>query len=183
MSSSGQKHVCFYSNRCRWSKAFLEQLKQTPFLNEVQFVCVDPGPDGSRPKLPGWLKQVPTLVVRGEDEPRTNGDVMNWLAERKLLEGKPVQDELQPWTPGEMGGSFTKSYSLIQGDSQDAPEGNFSYLHGANAMATRTASDMPGGGLGARGQDKSKKEKLFDSQMEQYMKDRAAGMPPPVMRQ
>jgi len=41
---------------------------------------------------------------------------------------------------------------------------------------------MPGGGLGARGQQKSKKEDLFDKQMESYMQQRSSGMPPPVMR-
>jgi hypothetical protein len=39
---------------------------------------------------------------------------------------------------------------------------------------------MPGGGLGARGQQKTKKEDLFDKQMETYMQQRASGMPPPV---
>lgn len=64
--------------------------------------------------------------------------------------------------------------------------GNFEFLQGANASATRTASDMPGGGLGARGQggqQKSRKEDLFDKEMEKFLMNRNLGMPPPVMRQ
>lgn len=191
MSGAKPKHVCFYSNKCRWSAAFLNELKQTPYLSEVQFICVDQGPDGKRPPLPKWVKQVPTLVIQGEDEPRINGDVMNWLAERKLLDnrrsgGEGGQDamEVQPWTFGEMGGSFTKSYSLLKGDSEDAPMGNFEFLNGASAFSSKTASDMPEGGMGARGQQqKSRKEALFDQQMESYMKQRSMGMPQPAMRQ
>jgi hypothetical protein len=186
--ASQAPNVCFYSTRCRWSDAFIKEIKQTPFVKEVAFVCVDPGADGKRPKLPSWLKQVPTLVVKGEDEPRTNGEVMNWLSERKLLANAgpgATAMEPEPWTSGEMGGSLTKGYALIGAAGDTAPIGNFAFLNGADAVATKTASDMPGGGLGARGQggDKTKKERLFDSQMENYMKERSSGMPPPVMRQ
>ena len=77
------KHTLFYSKRCRYSQAFLEELKETPFVPEFQFVCVDPGP--TRPPLPGWLKSVPTLAVAGEATPRVGpGPVNNWLFERKM---------------------------------------------------------------------------------------------------
>lgn len=190
MNSSGQtqttaENVCFYSKRCKWSEAFIKEITPTPFLKQVRFICVDAQPDGNRPKLPTWLKQVPTLVVKGEDEPRVGGDVMNWLSERKLLTnntGLAAPAEPEPYTSGEMGGQFTKSYTLL-GAEESAPVGNFAFLNGANAIASKTASEMPGGGLGARGQGKTKKESLFDKQMETYMKERGNGMPPPVMRQ
>lgn len=77
------KHTLYYSKRCRFSQAFLEELAGTPFVPEFQFVCVDPGP--TRPALPGWLKSVPTLVVAGEASPRVGpGPVTNWLFERKM---------------------------------------------------------------------------------------------------
>jgi hypothetical protein len=190
MSASGEpQHVCFYSNKCRWSEGFIKAISQTPYKHEVRFICVDAKPDGSRVKLPAWLKKVPTLVVKGEDEPRTDGNVMNWLSERKLLNKSDSSTpggitEPEPWVGGEMGGSYTKGFSFIgSSDTNDAPEGNFSFLNGQGAVATKTASDMPGGGLGARGQQKSKKEDLFDKQMESYMQQRSSGMPPPVMRQ
>jgi hypothetical protein len=199
MSSSGrnQQHVCFYSNKCRWSAAFLTEIAKTPYKDEFKFICVDASP--TRPQLPSWLKKVPTIVVKGEKEPRTDGDVMNWLAERRLTDSNrpkapdvgpgghagasgPLQSaEPEAWMPGEMGGNLTKSFSYLDGDA--APPHNFEFLQGNNAVGVRTASDMPGGGLGARGQEKSKKEELFDKQMESYLKNRTNGMPPPVMRQ
>jgi hypothetical protein len=188
-NSGGPQHICFYSNKCRWSAAFINEIKDTPFKAEFKYVCVDPGPNGQRPQLPGWLKKVPTLVIRGEDEPRTDGEVLNWLAEKKLLSrsgggegGVPGSAEPEPWVGNEMGGSYTKGFSFIADDQ--APIGNFEFLNGQTASGTRTASDMPNGGLGARAQpQKSKRESLFDKQMEDYMRQRGAGMPPPVMRQ
>jgi hypothetical protein len=194
-NSGGPQHVCFYSNKCRWSAAFINAIKDTPFKGEFKYVCVDPAPNGQRPQLPGWLKKVPTLVIRGEDEPRTDGDVMNWVSEKKLLSnrgdggaggsggGAPGPAEPEAWVGSEMGGSYTKGFSFIADDQ--APIGNFEFLNGQNAPGTRTGSDIPNGGLGARGQgsQKSKREALFDKQMEEYMRQRTSGMPPPVMRQ
>jgi hypothetical protein len=192
MSNSGNpQHVCFYSNRCRWSEAFIKGISDTPFKHEVRFVCVDPDRSGQRPNLPTWLKKVPTLVVRGEDEPRTDSAVMNWLSERKLLskgggdgKGGAGPAEPEPWVGSEMGGSFTKGFSFIgANDTNEAPMGNFEFLNGQGAPGTRTASEIPNGGLGARQQNKSKKEQLFDNQMEQYMRQRGEGMPQPPLRQ
>ena len=186
-NSGGPIHVCFYSNKCRWSEGFIKAIAPTPFKQQVRFICVDQQPDGTRPKLPSWLKKVPTLVVKGEDEPRTDGAVMNWLSEQRLLSkpgGPALSNEPEPWISGEMGGSLTKGFSFLGGnDTNDAPIGNFEFLNGQSAAGTKTASDMPGGGLGARGQHKSKKEELFDNQMEEYLKQRSSGMPQPPLRQ
>jgi hypothetical protein len=65
-------------------QAFLEQLSQTPYSKEFRFICVDPGQDGRRPQLPGYVKAVPTLMIAGEPEPRVDNNVMNWLMERRL---------------------------------------------------------------------------------------------------
>ncbi len=46
-------------------------------------MCVD-GPQ--RQQIPSTIKAVPTLVIAGEPEPRTDGAVMNWLSERRLKE-------------------------------------------------------------------------------------------------
>ena len=61
----------------------MEALIATPFVREVQAICVDPSP--ARPPLPPWLKSVPTLVVVGESAPRVGpSEVNNWLAERRI---------------------------------------------------------------------------------------------------
>jgi hypothetical protein len=170
-------HICFYSNHCRWSEAFIKSIKDTPFKHEFTYICVD-----QNPNLPKWLKKVPTLVIRGEADPRTDGDVMNWLAEKKLTtqraaNGTQDPTEPEPWISGEMGGSYTKGFSFLGGnDTNDAPIGNFEFLNGQSAPGTRTGSDMPpSGGQGA--QPKNKKVDLFDKQMAAYMAGRNEGMP------
>lgn len=80
--SNRAKHVCFYSKKCPLSKVFLEELVKTPYTNEFQFICVDPGPN--RPKLPTWLNAVPTLLIDGEPDPLVDEKVMNWLSLRKI---------------------------------------------------------------------------------------------------
>ena len=80
--SARPKHVCFYSKKCPYSKAFLEELAKTPYTVEFQFVCVDPAPN--RPPLPKWLKSVPTLIIDGEAEPLTDEKVFNWLSFRRI---------------------------------------------------------------------------------------------------
>lgn len=79
-------HLCFYSTRDSLSKIFLEQIASTPFSKEFRFICVDkplPG-EAPRPPLPPYVKAVPTLMIQGESQPRTDGDVMNWLSERRM---------------------------------------------------------------------------------------------------
>ena len=76
-----RKHMCYYSNKCKWSEAFIKELSNTPYKKEFQFICVDPP---IRQQLPKFLKKVPTLVIQGESEPRVDGEVMNWLYEQRL---------------------------------------------------------------------------------------------------
>ena len=84
--SAGAQHMCFFSTRCRYSQAFLEELSRTPYSREFRFVCVDAPPGGVRPTLPPYVRAVPTLMIQGEHEPRTDAAVMNWLSERRLMD-------------------------------------------------------------------------------------------------
>lgn len=198
-------HICFYSNRCDWSKAFITELASTPYRGEFRFVCVDPSP--TRPQLPSWLKKVPTLVISGEPEPRVDADVFNWLKERQLRDGAgsaargsgggggpaggagsagPLEPE--PLV-SDMGSAFGDSYSMIdtdtsaQGDGGATGVGNFygfSFLQGNNSVGTKEGSTFQTtGGSGKR----SKKEELLDQQMEQYMAQRDSGIPKRIARQ
>jgi len=85
--SQKPKHVCFYSKKCPYSKAFLEELSKTQYSAEFKFMCVDPGPN--RPRLPAWLKGVPTLVIDGETDPLTDEKVFNWLSLRRIQSPSP----------------------------------------------------------------------------------------------
>lgn len=194
MSRPAPVHICFYSNRCDWSKAFIEEISKTNYHSQFRFICVDPGPN--RPQLPGWLKQTPTLVISGDPEPRTNSDVMNWLYEQKMRDGGgkgangasatagPMEPE--PYLDTEMGGGFGDTYSFIgadtsaQGDGGLSMKHNFTFLGGQDAMGTREASQFQTTNSNAK---RSKKEELLDQQMAQYKNNREVGMPQRITRQ
>lgn len=190
MNGGGQQatNICFYSNQCMWSKAFLEELAKTPWKGTFRFVCVDPSPQ--RPQLPAWLKKVPTLVISGEPQPRTDGDVMNWISEMKLKHGgnnmrsgdagaESSEPEAFNWAEQT---SFAKGFGYSGLDVDTSTGGNggasipgaFSFLNGASAPGDRTSQQYPSiASVGKR----SEKERQFDSQMENFMKQRDIGMP------
>jgi len=192
-------HICFYSNRCEWSKAFITEISQTPYHKEFRFICVDPSPN--RPQLPTWLKQTPTLVISGEPEPRTNSEVMNWLYEHKMKNGGggntggdngsnsnggPTSIEPEPYLDMEMGGGFGDTYSFLGDDTSTQGNGgmrmkhNFTYLNGQESVSTREASNFQ---TTSSNQKRSKKEELLDQQMEQFLKSRDNGIPQRIARQ
>ena len=188
-------HICFYSNRCEWSKAFITEISQTPYHTEFRFICVDPSPN--RPQLPTWLKQTPTLVISGEPEPRTNSEVMNWLYEHKMKTGggsnsdssssvSGASVEPEPYLDMEMGGGFGDSYSFLGDDTTTQGNGglrmkhNFTYLNGQESVSTREASNFQ---TTSSNQKRSKKEELLDQQMEQFLKSRDNGVPQRIARQ
>jgi hypothetical protein len=188
--SSQATNICFYSNKCQWSKAFISELAKTPWKGQFRFICVDPGPN--RPQLPSWLKKVPTIVIAGEAEPRTDSDVMNWLMEKRLKEGGSTQTGAPPSAPGSAepdafsmleNVSFAKgfSYSGIDVDTSSQGSGGTT-IPGAFAFLNESPSDAalspPAGGQGQMSsQRRSKKEEMFDKQMEAYQRDREQGMP------
>jgi hypothetical protein len=189
---SGTQNLCFYSNKCQWSKAFLTELAKTPWKSQFRFICVDPGP--ARPQLPGWLKKVPTIVIAGEADPRTDSDVMNWLYEKKMREGgggggggggAAAAGAGEPAAFSMMENvSFAKGFGYSGLDVDTSSTGNggmsipgaFSFLNGAAAPGDRSGQEL-GAPTPANNPRRSKKEELFDKQMEQYQRDREMGMP------
>lgn len=190
MSLRQPPHVCYYSNKCEWSEAFLKELAGTPYKSEFHFVCIDTTP---RAQLPNWLKQVPTLVIRDDKEPiKTNGDVLNWLYERKMKDtsrsptvnssGSGSMQEPEAWNISEMGGKLSESYGNLVGgsgvESSSSKNFDFGFLNGNAAPGDRTTQDMGQNGMKQEpGRSKSKKEELFDKQMEAYQKGRDSGLP------
>jgi hypothetical protein len=189
-------NICFYSNKCDWSEAFLKELSSTPYKSEFQFVCVDTTP---RAQLPDWLKQVPTLVIRSDKEPiKTNSDVLNWLYEQKMKDTSrapsssqgqgqgqgPASDEPEAWNISEMGGKLSESYgNLVNGtgssvDNSSSKNFDFDFLNGSAAPGIRTTNSIGESGVRQEpGRSKSKKEEMFDRQMEAYQKSRDVGLP------
>jgi len=193
MSRPAPIHICFYSNRCDWSKAFIEEISKTNYHKDFRFICVDPSPN--RPQLPSWLKQAPTLVISGEPEPRTNSEVMNWLYEQKMrdgsgkaVDGKGVQGPVdpEPYLDMEMGGGYADTYSFLgedtsaQGNGGMSMQHNFTYLNGQDSVSTREASAFQ---TTSSNQKRSKKEELFDQQYQQMMESRDSGIPKRISRQ
>ena len=190
-------NICFYSNKCDWSEAFLKELSTTPYKRDFQFVCVDTTPRG---QLPTWLKQVPTLLIKDDQEPiKTDSEVLNWLYERKMkdVSRNPArapsgpqqgqsqgQDEPEAWNISEMGGKLSESYGNLVDGSGAAVENSgsknfdFGFLNGNAAPGERTTQDMGSSNMRQEpSRSKSKKEELFDKQMEAYSKSRDDGIP------
>jgi hypothetical protein len=189
-------HILFYSNKCNWCKAFLEELKQTPLTSQFKYVCCDPSP--TRPKLPSYLKEVPTIVIQGDPEPKATSEAFNWLSIEKMkLEteanrnrgggsGQQGQQdsEFDAWNPLEhtsfskgMAYSFNDSDTTTGGSGGLKIPGAFQMLGGNAASGERNANDFPGAGQIQQNRQKSKKEELFDKQMEQYERERNMGIP------
>jgi len=187
-------HICFYSTKCEWCKAFITELSLTPYKSEFRFMNVDPNPQ--RGPLPQWLKKVPTLVIAGEPEPRTDADVMNWLYERKLKDGRSGHasvtgaqpggedpGEPAPFAFGEMGGIYDDAFSMVDDSETHPMSHNFSFLAGSAAQGTREGQQFQMGGSESQGDHRSKKEKMFDAQMEAYQRERNNGIPQMPRRQ
>lgn len=181
--------ICYYSNGCKWSKAFLEELNKTPWKHQFKFICAD-----QPQNRPPWLKKVPTLVIKGEQEPLTDSEVMNWLYEKKMREGGGDQQQgghqgpvpgmggdPDAWNPIELGDSGGFSYSrldvdtTVQGAGGSSMPGAYSFLNGAAGAGTRDGIGLSGAVESAR--KKSKKEEMFDKQMEEYQRQRSMGIP------
>lgn len=187
MNTGQPEHICFYSNKCNWSKAFLTELANTPWKQTFRFVCVDPSPN--RPPVPSWLTKVPTLVIKGEQQPRTDGEVMNWLSEMKLKGGGNVgggggpsmANEYEPFNMMEHQ-SFVKGFGYSGLDVDTSAQGNggfsipgaFAFLNGAAAPGDRTGNAIPSMADTAK---RSRKEQVMDQQMEDYIKERNRGIP------
>jgi hypothetical protein len=190
-----QKNVCFYSNKDKWSKAFIEELSKTPWIKEFDFKCVDADKSGQKPTLPKWLKQVPTLVITGDESPvKTDTEVMNWLYEKKmkLESAKQVQsaaqtlvDGPQSWLGGEMSGYGDTGYSFVDADMTTAGNGgatipgSFSFLTGFGDKQSDASLSAAVQNQGTR----SKKEAVFDKQMDMYKQQRDIGIPQGPARQ
>jgi len=197
LRQSQPPHVCYYSNKCEWSEAFLKELSSTPYKSEFHFVCID---TTQRSQLPNWLKQVPTLVIKNDKEPiKTNGDVLNWLYERKMkdtsrspsstqtkavAQGQALSSEPEAWNISEMGGKLSESYGNLVGGSGASVESSssknfdFGFLNGNAAPGERTTQGMGDSGMKQEpGRSKSKKEELFDRQLDAYQQNRDVGLP------
>lgn len=165
---------------------FLEEIAKTPFTKEFQFVCVDAAPGRSRPALPPYVKAVPTLMIQGETAPRTDGNVMNWLSERKMFSaGRSSSSSSSAAAPASADGpsafiggdSFDDGLALIGEDMGNTNRltGSMASLNDLSAMTAPDARTIPGsimaasaGGAAGGGVQMSAKAKAMEDALERY---------------
>jgi hypothetical protein len=139
-------------------------------------------------------------LIKGAEEPiKVGSEVMNWLYERKMkdtsrapasvvnaMKGPSAVGSMEPeaWNISEMGGKLSESYgNLVDGsgasvESSSSKNFDFGFLNGNAAPGDRTGQNMGQNGMKVEpGRSKSKKEELFDKQMESYQQNRDVGMP------
>ena len=190
-------HLCFYSDKCKFSQSFIEEVKRAGYLAEFKFICVDPDASGKRPaivdkgRVEKWLTAVPTLIIDGETGPRTDAEVFNWLSMKKLQEGRQA-----PISPDGRGGSepvaygnelasgkWSDSYSFFgqqfevgKGQGFDPIPRNFGQLQEGTGSITGIGGQTAGQVVAATAQ-KSKKEMAMDSALERYQQERDKDTP------
>jgi len=93
-------------------------------------------------------------------------------------------DEPEAWNISEMGGKLSESYgSLVDGtgasvEASSSKNFDFGFLNGNASPGDRTTQGMGDSGMRQEpSRSKSKKEELFDRQMDAYQKNRDQGLP------
>ena len=201
------------SPKCQWSIAFLKELERTPYINEFQIIDVakltpQQRKDFKLTKVPTLIIADP----RDPDPVKTDGEVMNWLSLRKLRDSsgiprappapgisapsavqQSVPMEPEPFVFSEMGGKGQDPYSFIDQDTSAEGNGGLRIQHSFEFLGGPGSAGGGGGGPapmgmpmnsgGGFGQKKSKKEEMFDAQMEAYAREREMGMPQTRPRQ
>jgi len=199
-------HLCFYSEKCRFSQSFLEEVKRAGYQSEFKFICVDPDASGRRPpivdkgRVEKWLTAVPTLIIDGETGPRTDAEVFNWLSMRKLQEGRSGLSSGAPDAAGSGGsepvaygnelasGKWSDSYSFFgqqfdvgKGQGFDPIPRNFGQLQEGTGSITGIGGQTAGQVVASQSQ-RSKKELAMDKAYEDFQRKRDLDTPAPFGR-
>jgi len=194
MSGPLPRNLCFFSARCRHSQNFLEELAKTPYAKEFRFISVDPQ-GGQRPSLPPYVKAVPTLMIDGEREPRTDSQVMNWLSERRLKDKSNASQAAATANDGllafndEMAVNGDEFYSFL-GEEANATKGSMVRMVGTmasfdNLAGLGTPNDRQQGDRAAAAgsnvgvPQQSAKAKALDDALMAYQQMRDKDMRPP----
>jgi hypothetical protein len=91
-------------------------------------------------------------------------------------------DEPEAWNMSEMGGKLSETYSNLGDgnnfDNSSTKNWDFSFLNGNSAQGDRSAQGIGSSSVRQEpSRTKSKKEEMFDRQMEEYTKNRDNGLP------
>ena len=201
---SQPRNMLFYSTKCRFSQAFLEELARTPYTKEFRYVCVDAKPGQARPQLPGYVKAVPTLMIDGEPEPRTDSQVMNWLSERRLKEraavapsgfssglgggsmgAGPIGEDGPSAYTSEMSGMGDEGFSYIDDDTSASKSanvrltGNMASVNDIHMMVAPDSRQKTSNMMAdtKSGGQQSSKGKALDDAFTRFQKERELDLP------
>lgn len=159
MSNQQRRYVLYYSNYCGHCKTLIQDMRQTPIINQLNLVCVDTMP---KQNMPSFLKIVPTLIVNPSTPPLTGDNVFKWYdiqlqelrdqrsrAQMNVNSMVPQSTNQYPthqqagggaapnagggepnaWHVAEMGSSFSDSYSYLGTDCSAQGMGGNSIGH------------------------------------------------------
>lgn len=118
-------YTLYFSNFCKNSQKFRQELSRSRYNGKIKLVCVDPAPGTSiRPALPPKLKKVPSLFIKenGNETQFTGQAAFRWLTGH-TSNGKPLQ-------PKRTADVVRDSTGLMTYDQELAGANNYSLLDG-----------------------------------------------------
>lgn len=75
------KHILFYSDKCKHCSALLTSINKTCTQDNYKFISVD----NSSIKIPEIITKVPTLIVKGMNKPLVGKEVFSWFNSQQFL--------------------------------------------------------------------------------------------------
>lgn len=109
--------ILFYSNYCKYSKAFIEMLEKTGMIMSFNVICVDKNEKGHRPVLMYNynIKEVPTIII--DDITMPGILAKQWLLSQMEQEPPAQQESCDIPTTQEGPGPISASASSRFGDN------------------------------------------------------------------
>ena len=189
MNGQVRKPVLFYSKKCPHCAEVLNKIRQggNEFGGIFEFVCID----GNR-NLPGFLKEVPTLLAPNAQTPFTGEAVFMWIdtqlrqqqrgAPSQQLQQQPLQQQkiegaiathmegLSFYNPMEMSG-FGDSYMSLD-ESTNSQEHCFVFI---DNQGNKQVQCFPAG----QGPNSQQQQPMTMSQQQNIRMQQNARQPPP----
>lgn len=74
-------NILFYSNNCPFSKEILNLIIKNQITNHFKLICIE----DKNIKIPPFITNVPTLVVKNVNKPLIGLDAFNWIKLQKFI--------------------------------------------------------------------------------------------------
>ena len=118
------QYILYYSNYCINCKEFINILCKNSIYSNFKKINVSVNRN-----YPSIIKSVPTIIVPNIERPLIGEEVFQWLEHFSSKRTKTMQEEIIPYSPGEMGSGLTDSYSYLDSKDTEQPmEHTFSFI-------------------------------------------------------